>query len=476
MIIKSKNHTVTNFTSFIIRSFSFILLLFIFACAYNHIGVSAASKPGKPTIAVVPNYTYEDKMILKVVVDKNDNTDGYSVYIKTPGKSKFKAVLTQKYNGDYSRTLYIYDLAPGKYQVKVKAYKEKGSKKVWGKFSDTQKVTLKKVKTSYPIDINEKNFPDDIFRQIILDTYDQNKDSKLSKEEADSCVVLNLRLSGVSNLKGIEYFKQLSSLSCDENNLTELDLSGNFNIDSIFCEHNQIQSINISNCYSLKRLTCDNNQITSLDLSNNTLLEEVSARINNISTLKFGKKPYLKRIDFHTNKLTSIKVNSYTSLEKIVLSGNDISKIDVSNLKNLISLDISGNSLKKLNVKNNTKLKELLVSGNLFNEIDISRNTELTRLAVQKLGLKKLDVSKNTKLVEFWCGYNELTELDVSNNSNLYGLYCNDNQLKTIELNNHPELKVLYCYHNNIWELDLRNVHLLSGGGLKADLETMVIK
>ena len=73
----------------------------------------------------------------------------------------------------------------------------------------------------------------------------------------------------INDLTGIEAFISLSSLSCNYNNLTNLDLSNNIELISVDCAHNQINTINISNNEDLIMLGAENNLLSSIDVRNN---------------------------------------------------------------------------------------------------------------------------------------------------------------------------------------------------------------
>jgi len=64
----------------------------------------------------------------------------------------------------------------------------------------------------------------------------------------------------------------LSSLYCENNKLTSLDLTNNTKLDTLFCENNQLTSLDLSNNTAVQNLSCFSNQLTSLDISKNSLL------------------------------------------------------------------------------------------------------------------------------------------------------------------------------------------------------------
>jgi hypothetical protein len=87
---------------------------------------------------------------------------------------------------------------------------------------------------------------------LIDEGVDINGDSLITHEEAEGILSLNLNERNISDLKGTEAFINLDSLSCDQNNISELDHSNNIAL--IFLGFNR-------------------NQITDLDLISNTALK-----------------------------------------------------------------------------------------------------------------------------------------------------------------------------------------------------------
>lgn len=91
------------------------------------------------------------------------------------------------------------------------------------------------------IAIDEKNFPDPVFRQLVWDNYDKNHNGGFSVDEAALVTKLDLSSMGITNLKGIEYFTSLIELRCNDNMLTSLDLSKNTALKVLYCKNNRIK-------------------------------------------------------------------------------------------------------------------------------------------------------------------------------------------------------------------------------------------
>ena len=92
------------------------------------------------------------------------------------------------------------------------------------------------------IKINEENFPDEKFREYLMNE-PYGKDGVLTEEEISGITTLNVSNMGISDLKGIEYFTALKKLLCYKNNLTCLNLSANKQLNEVDCYSNQIMGI-----------------------------------------------------------------------------------------------------------------------------------------------------------------------------------------------------------------------------------------
>ena len=95
--------------------------------------------------------------------------------------------------------------------------------------------------------------------------------------ESLTCGDNELTQLDISNLTYLE------SLNCNDNYLTTLDVSSNPNLEYLKCYDNQLSSLDISNNPNLWLVFCDGNQISSLDFTNNPLLSFVSLTRNKIS-------------------------------------------------------------------------------------------------------------------------------------------------------------------------------------------------
>ena len=248
------------------------------------------------------------------------------------------------------------------------------------------------------IAINEKNFPDENFRDYVAREWDKNQDKYFSPREiaAAKWITCDNLLDGqpIKSLKGIEYFTEIWELTCVYNDLTEIDLSHNKKLEYLNCHHNKLEKLDVSGLPLLETFYCGQNKLQSIDVSKNKQLKDFSCTENPLNTLD---------------------VSQNTELEKLACVGNNLTELDVSKNKNLKILWCYQNKLSSLNLENQTELELLGCRENPLNVLSISANTKLKELYVNKTNLTSLDATNNTALEEFNgkdCSYNIAVEGD----------------------------------------------------------------
>lgn len=279
------------------------------------------------------------------------------------------------------------------------------------------------------VEINETNFPDDKFRAIVTFS-DLDKSNTLSATEIATVKTLICDNKGIKDLTGIEHFTALTTLQCNYNELTALDISKNTALTNLSCVKNQLTVLDVSMNADLKRLVCFGNKLTTLDVGNNTALENLDCGFNELTALDVSKNSVLKELNCANNKLSSLDLRKNMELAALDCHYNGLTELDVKSNTKLTKLRCFSNSLTALDVSKNTELTELWCSTNRLTALDVSRNTKLAKLDCSGSGnlLTTLDVSKNPELKELHCGYNRLTSLDVSNNTELTVMDCLNNR------------------------------------------------
>lgn len=189
------------------------------------------------------------------------------------------------------------------------------------------------------VEINNTNFPDQVFRKYVEDNIDTEKDDKLSQAERDAVTKINIDKKNCTDLTGIAYFANLTTLSCEHNGLKELNLEDNESLTKLYCSDNQLTTLDVSKNAKLRILQCSNNGMEKLNLGDITQLTSLQCEYNNLTELDVSKNPYLEELECRENKLRRVVIGNKYRLTGLYLTGNQ-----------LTSLDLSGTTSKILNL------------------------------------------------------------------------------------------------------------------------------
>jgi len=306
------------------------------------------------------------------------------------------------------------------------------------------------------VEINETNFPDEAFRQYVKENFDEDDNGAFSSDEQYAVNVIDVEGKNISSLKGIEFFANLTSLSCPANNLTSLNVSQNPALKSLVCYGNALTSLDVSENPDLEVLYCEWNPLIGLDVSHNPILKElICGGSDTLTSLNVSQNPALEYLFCESNALTSLDLSQNPVLKYLFCGGNELTGLDVSNNPELIWLWSINCGLKSLDVSQNPALEWLWCSDNKLSSLDTSKNPVLERVDCDNNELTSLDVSNNPALTSLICYANKLTSLDVSNNPALEWLNCRNNKLISLDVSQNLELQWLYCSNNELMSLDI---------------------
>ncbi|MCR5060116.1 MAG: hypothetical protein K6A80_03675 [Saccharofermentans sp.] len=114
--------------------------------------------------------------------------------------------------------------------------------------------------------LNETNFPDEIFRTYLSDSFDINKSGYLSESEIEAIDSIVCDGMGISDLTGINYLTNVEFLYCSCNNIDSLVLTDLDQLTELYLNNNNMTSLVLENCENLGYLAIDNNALASINL------------------------------------------------------------------------------------------------------------------------------------------------------------------------------------------------------------------
>lgn len=349
-------------------------------------------------------------------------------------------------------------------------------------------------KPSGGVAIDEKNFPDKNFRKYLLEQ-DYGNDGVISENEIKRVNSIYVENCDIYNLKGIEFFTDLTYLNCSRNELTSLDVSNNSKLNVIYCYKNNIKGKEWENLinslpynYSVK-----NNPIyvawshwPITDYPSDGLTTDMVAKAKAKgwtpyyysdaieSYLEYeGCDPFNIKIIVDETNFPDENFRKYLLEHDYgkdgVITGDEVEKLEnisvpslnikslqgIEYFTSLLSLECNSNQLTSLDISRNTALTNLYCGNNQIKTLDVSNNPNLNYLHCGYNEMTELDVSKNKELLRLFCYNNMLTSLDVSHNIALLSLRCDNNQLERIDVTKNTELTTLYCFSNKLSTLDI---------------------
>lgn len=175
--------------------------------------------------------------------------------------------------------------------------------------------------------------------------------------------------------------------------------------------------------------TCDLNEITSIDVSQATNLTTLSALYNN---------------------LTSIDLSQNKNLTGVYLSGNSLKRIDLKENSNLLNLYIGSNSLEDLELTHNPLIETLFCNDNQLGHLSLEDNENIEFLDCSDNLLNALDVRKNLHITDLFCSHNMINRLDLTMLKDLEYLNCSQNKLEALDLSENRKIEHIQIQSNKI--------------------------
>lgn len=330
------------------------------------------------------------------------------------------------------------------------------------------------------IALDAAHFPDEGFRAYLAAKADSDQDGSLSAQEIAAVKEIDVIGKGISSLSGLSYFTALTALYCDDNYLTELDVSGNIRLNHLSCANNQLAGLNLEKNTVLASLVCSNNQITALNISKNKYLQILRCAGNKLETLDVSNHTKLLILDCAKNAIKELDASQHPNLQILYCSENQLTSLSVSGDSKLQWLDCAKNSLTSLDVADalnvyadqDSAMNILNCADNALTSLTLGSKQYMKGLICSGNQLTVLDVSKLPDLRQLECANNALTSLNVTQNKKLQTLDCSGNRLTSLDLSSLyiTETTVLPDCSNQSFELKFEK----TDGGCQVDLTPFI--
>lgn len=182
-------------------------------------------------------------------------------------------------------------------------------------------------------------------------------------EENKRVTSLSIGVESKDGTLDVSDLTELQILSCDSNNLNELNLTGLKKLEYLFCSENELSKLNLTDLTKLEYLACDGNNLNKLDLTSLSSLKTLICSKNKLSELYLTDISSLETIWCSENKLSELDLSGLTNLTALYCGSNEFSELDLTGLTNLTGLACENNNLSELDLSGSDKLRYLYIEG-----------------------------------------------------------------------------------------------------------------
>lgn len=306
------------------------------------------------------------------------------------------------------------------------------------------------------IQVNSVTFPDDEFRDYLL--YDLYVGTVITQEEISRITSISCSNRGIENLKGIEYFTELTTLDCSNNNLTILNLSSLKKLTSVNCSGNRISTLNIGANY-LDTLDCSNNKLTKINYTRYINPEGLTAdgqtaELTAIYDSTYGR---WRTTDSLFNYYEGTSLGSYALLDE-----SELFIYTYSEEPELEFTTYPTGFDNPETVMSGTITMTYAEGGCLISEYNFPDANFRSYLREQRWGTDGLLTDAEiSSIQDLDCSSRSISSLQgIENFSQLGYLYCSNNRLDSLDIRFLNTLTNLDCSNNRLTSLNIGSNHL----------------
>lgn len=205
--------------------------------------------------------------------------------------------------------------------------------------------------------VNEQNFPDPYFREMITNDVDSDRNGTLSDAEIEAVTEFDTEGSLIQNMKGIEYFTNFSWGWLCYSNITELDFTHNPALESLNLAELDLKYLDLSKNTELTDLQIGTKNLKRIDLSHNKKLEDFYIQVFGPDGVDVSENTALKSFYIMRGSQAWVNIGNNPQLDANIGDSDvinvqagqqfDITKrfpgIDVNRIKNLTGAVRKGN-------------------------------------------------------------------------------------------------------------------------------------
>ncbi|MDI1255787.1 MAG: T9SS type A sorting domain-containing protein [Flavobacterium sp.] len=292
---------------------------------------------------------------------------------------------------------------------------------------------------------------------------DSNNDGEIQVSEAQAVYQLYLFTAVVAQkfsvVDGIEYFTSLTSLTINNELVTNISMTPFSNLKHLLFLNTPVGSLNLTSNPLLLDVEVTNSQLSTLNISGLNQVVTLKCSGGLLTTIDLSSLTALTTLDCSNNQLSSLNCTGL-NINTLDCSNNQLSSLDCTGL-NINTLNCSNNNLSAMptGIQNVTYLN---VSENPLNSINLSAMPNLYSFAAANCQLSSFSASgvpMNQGGVDL--SENLLTSYNPSIFPSLSSLKINDNLLTNLNFSGVYNSTV-NCSHNNLTSLNVSNTAVIN--------------
>ena len=254
----------------------------------------------------------------------------------------------------------------------------------------------------------------------------------------------------------LSYFPKLQALRCYSNKISQFDFTHSPDLYYLDIGGNDLSILDVSCLPKLRILYCRVAGLRSLILPENSILEDLWVDRNHLSELNLSGQNQLNRLLCDGNlEMEELDLSGLKNLTRAYCNHGQLKRVYIYGCTSLELLGLEGNDIEFLDIREAPQLKYLYYSWNNHLNPDLSVCPGLEEVYCEGNNLPELDVSRNKSLKELSCSVNHLAELDLTGLGGLTLLECHSNNLTSLDVSGSPYLETLRCGGNYFTSLDV---------------------
>lgn len=157
---------------------------------------------------------------------------------------------------------------------------------------------------------------------------------------------INLGSSKVKSID-LSRLHALRTIDLSNNLLTDIDFSGNFVLETVKISKNQLTSLEFSKNNVLNSVDCSENKLTNLVFKEKANgVTALSCNVNELENLDVSALYMLSNLQARSNKLKELRLFNNSELTTLYVDNNDLEMLDLSQNPNLNFVSITNNYFK----------------------------------------------------------------------------------------------------------------------------------